>query len=138
VVVSGSVSENMPPPISQQGEWLKKLGWMPRRTGTQRIGTTETPRLIPSVHVPEMFRPTSTSPYRNVPYVPNLIVTYDPTLATGRTGGVLTGGFQYTNAGVLNNLAGEFVRQDFLGRPLPPMPRLPVSPSLAYFGEVNP
>jgi hypothetical protein len=40
------------------------------------------------------------------------------------------------------NEPGQFkwkpVRVDENGWVLPPMPRLPVSPTLAYFGEVNP
>ncbi|MGE3127407.1 MAG: hypothetical protein AB7F50_03775 [Fimbriimonadaceae bacterium] len=52
--------------------------------------------------------------------VSNLNIVYDPMLATATYDG--------TNP----------VRIDAAGRTLPPMPRLPVSPTLAYFGEVNP
>src|SRR5205823_12711985 len=75
IAVMGSVSENMPPPISQQAEWLKKWGWIPRT-----LGATGT--LIPSQHVPPGFNIATTDFY-----VPNLIITYDPVLATDRIGG---------------------------------------------------
>jgi hypothetical protein len=52
--------------------------------------------------------------------VPNLNIVYDPMLATATSDG------------------STWVRTDASGRALPPMPRLPVSPTLAYFGEVNP
>lgn len=108
VRIIGSVSENMPPPMSVQAEWLKKWGWIPMQLGA-------TGRKIPTQHL----GPTGSS---TLPYVPNLTITYDPVLATGLT----------------NGFTGSVVRKDDLGRALPPLPRLPVSPSLAYFGQVNP
>jgi hypothetical protein len=112
VVVLGAISENMPLPMSQQAEWLRKWGWIPRTIGSS--GTR-----IPSSHVPAGYDV-------NVnPYVPNLIVSYDPSLATARVGG-------------FDNVpTNPLIRTDDYGRALPPMPRLPVSPTLAYFGEVN-
>jgi hypothetical protein len=59
-------------------------------------------------------------------FVPNLIIGYDPMLATARVGG-----FDPTSEPVRPADAGGHMT-------LPPMPRLPVSPTLAYFGEVNP
>ncbi len=114
VTILGAVSENMPPPISQQAEWLRKWGWIPRKLAA-------TGRLIPKSHVPDGYDIRDTGPDR---FVPNLVVVYDLTLATARVGG-------FDNANPL-------VRTDGLGRALPPLPRLPVSPTLAFFGEVNP
>ncbi len=54
------------------------------------------------------------------PTVPNLTLVYDPVLASSSADGRTP------------------LRTDEFGRALPPMPRLPVSPTLAYFGEVNP
>ncbi|MCX7800863.1 MAG: hypothetical protein N2109_11035 [Fimbriimonadales bacterium] len=113
VVLVGSVSQNMPVPISQQAEWLRKWGWIPREIGA-------TGRRIPWVHVPEGYDLDDPDTFA----VPNLILAYDPALATGRAGGF--------------DPNSPYVRYDEYGRPLPPMPRLPVSPTLAYFGEVNP
>ncbi len=120
VNIIGSVAENLPPPIAVQSEWIRKWGWIPRRIGATGIG-------IPLKHVPG-FDPNylngpSAQQKRN--FVPNLIIQYDPVLATGR----------------LNTVdpliqAADPIRQDEIGRPLPPMPRLPVSPRLAYFGEL--
>lgn len=113
VTIVGSVAENMPPPISQQAEWLRKWGWIPREHGA-------TGELIPWSHVPQGFDIANGDLY-----VPNLTVVYDSALATARLNG-----FDDT-------LANPYIRVDN-GRPLPPLPRLPVSPTLAYFGEVNP
>jgi hypothetical protein len=116
VNIVGSVAENLPPPISVQSEWIRKWGWIPRRIGATQVG-------IPWQHVPAST-PNDASNYlasRN--FVPNLVIQYDPVLATGRL-----------NTPNLN-LAVP-IRKDEIGRPLPPMPRLPVSPRLAYFGEL--
>lgn len=128
VQVVGSVTENMPPPIGQQGEWLKKWGWIPRVHGA-------TGQLIPGQHVPAGFNVSTDM------YVPNLLISYDPALATDRNAGFVGVG----GAGVDLNTLIRFQPVDVDGDgnadiyyPLPPMPRLPVSPTLAYFGEVNP
>lgn len=53
-------------------------------------------------------------------YVPNFTVSFDPVLATASDG------------------MGNPLRRDRNGWTLPAMPRLPVSPTLLYYGEVNP
>jgi hypothetical protein len=127
VAIVGSISENMPAPLDQQAQWIKRWGWIPAQQGGRYdfSGATPRPVLIPKSHVPAGYdiNPGSTSPAL---YVPNLIVNYDPVLATARINGFDTSA---------TNLV---VRQDEFGRTLPPLPRLPVSSSLAYFGEVNP
>lgn len=110
VRIIGAISENMPPPISQQAEWIRKWGWIPKELGS-------TGRLIPWQHVPDGYDPSGSTLA-----VPNLIVSYDLDLATAKADGF--GGTTY-------------IRTDSMDRPLPPMPRLPVSPTLAYFGELN-
>lgn len=120
ITVYGAVSQNMTPSISAQSEYMKKWGWIPREQGSSG-------RLIPSIHVPNGYDivPGST---RDDRYVPNLNIVYDPVLATGRITGFV-------------NVPNSYVRSERVGTidyPLPPMPRLPVSPTLAYFGEVNP
>lgn len=124
VVLVGSVSENMPPPIATQAEWIKRWGWIPRLQGAARAlaGSNLVLRQIPIQHFPDRANPLA-----NPDYVPNLVVTYDPVLATGRTDGFAT-----------VSDPNSYVRRDAFGRALPPLPRLPVSPTLAYFGEVNP
>jgi len=70
--------------------------------------------LVPWQHVPAGFD------LSTQPGVPNFIVMHDPALAGASADGVTP------------------LRMDAFGRALPPTPRLPVSPTLVYFGEVNP
>lgn len=125
VTIFGALSENMPAPVQLQTEWSRKWGWIPHEHGSSGDG-------IPTSHVPAGWNPNDPT----APYVPNLTIIYDPTLATGRTTGFV-------------DLPGSYIRSeryvpDPVGNPgfsvelpLPPMPRLPVSPTLAYFGEVS-
>jgi len=73
-----------------------------------------------------------------IPFVPNLIVAYDPMLATARTQGFVTDNdpTSYVRTGWYD-FNGDGIQQAWEFVPLPPMPRLPVSPALSYFGEVE-
>jgi hypothetical protein len=118
ISIIGSVSENMPPSMDVQSQWTEKWGWIPRDLGASGV-------TIPDQHVPR------NSTYRgatamNWLWVPNLTISYDPVLATARPAG-------FNNDPTANPL----IRMDAYGRALPPLPRLPVSPVLAYFGEVR-
>ncbi len=126
VTIVGSVAENMPPPSSQQAEWIRKWGWIPRSLGSSGSN-------IPLQHVPA-------SANSGLPFVPNLIVSYDPVLATGRTMGFARTGSNTDSPYVRSvwyDYNGDGVQQDWEIQPLPPLPRLPVSPALSYFGEVQ-
>lgn len=111
----GAIAENMPAPISQQAEWQRRWGWIPRK-----IGATET--LIPKQWVDgstlnvEGANPTNW-------WIPNLTLNYDPALA------LATADINSMQP-IRTTADGQWI--------LPPLPRMPVSPSLAYFGEVNP
>ena len=85
-------------------------------------GQNATPVLIPTAHVPAGWD-IALGNVNAHHYVPNLITTYDPVLATGRADG-------------FGSVGNAYIRVDSFGRPLAPLPRLPVSPTLAYFGEV--
>lgn len=113
VSLIGSISENMPVPISQQAEWQRKWGWMPRTIGATGL-------YAPHQHIPQNWG-TITGNTPTQFYVPNLILSYDPSLALGSADGATP---------IRTTPDGRWI--------LPPMPRLPVSPSLAYFGEQNP
>lgn len=116
IVIHGAVSQNMPLPISYQAEWLRKWGWIPRNfSANYHVPGSGTQVLIPERHVPAGYDITGADRY-----VPNLIVTYDATLATASLAG----------------FGSDYLRRDRFGRSLPPMPALPVGPKLAYFGEV--
>lgn len=116
VTLVGSVSENMPPPSAVQSEWIRKWGWIPRAYAA-------TGQNIPSLHAPADPDPGAGGAANSV--LPNLVRQYDPVLATGRVAGFET----------LNDPRTS-LRIDEYGRTLPPMPRLPVSPTLAFFGEM--
>lgn len=109
MTIFGSISENMPPSMGQQTEWLRKWGWMP-----YLIGATERP--LPSLYIPEGYAPEE----GGIEYVPNINLIYDPMLLSCKT------------------TDNQPIRQDGYGNILPPMPRLPVSPTLAYYGEIRP
>lgn len=107
VQVIGSISENMPAPMSVQVAWQRLWGWMPRYIGG-------TGNIIPRQHAQGRNMSTNL-------WVPNFSLTYDPALAMASADG--------TNA-IRTSADGLWT--------LPPLPKLPVSPTLAYFGEVNP
>lgn len=112
----GAISENMPAPIAQQAEWQRRWGWMPRTLPGTDLSA-------PRQHIPAGW-PDITVPAPTDPrgfYLPNLTLTYDQSLAIGSADGANP---------IRTSSDGLWV--------LPPMPRLPVSPKFAYFGEENP
>lgn len=113
VAVDGSVSENMPPNAAQQAEYLRKWGWIPTQFGASG-------QSIPAQHIDPLTS--------GLAYTGNFSISYDPVLATGRSTG-----FSATNSTASN----PYIRTDSYGRPLPPMPCLPVSPTIVYYGEVD-
>lgn len=130
--IVGSIAENLPPPISQQAEWLKKWGWIPTKQAGTYDPANGNPRYVPVNHVSAW---TKANPAAR-PFTPNLTISYDPTLATGRVGGAF--GFDAnTDASNPANPNAMIRTSRFNGvtYQLPPMPRLPVSPTLAFFGE---
>lgn len=134
VDIVGSVAENMPPPIAQQSEWLKKWGWIPTKLAGSYHASTGAPRYIPVNHVSDWTKANAGAR----PFTSNLTISYDPSLATGRVGGAF--GFDSTNDASNPTNANAMIRTSkFNGvtYQLPPMPRLPVSPTLAFFGEVK-
>lgn len=116
IQIIGAVSENMPVPISVQSEWMRKWSWIPREQGSSGVSIPEAHALGTDLTVQN--------------FVPNLTITYDPVLATGRQSG-------FANSSDIDDPNSPTIRADEFGRPLPPLPRLPVSPTLAYFGEVR-
>jgi len=112
VSIVGAVTENMPAPIAQQSEWQRKWGWMPRTLpGTDLYA--------PLQHVPLGYNVIGAAAPDRV--LPNFVITYDSALAQNSADGVNP---------LRRTPDGQWT--------LPPMPRLPVSPSLAYFGEEQP
>lgn len=135
--IVGSVSENMPPPMSQQAEWLKKWGWIPTKAPSAYDFTSGELRNIPYSHLSPLTRTLFAANPNGTFWTPNISITYDPNLATGRVNGY--GADTSILASDPNN-ANTYIRSEVnngVFRALPPMPRLPVSPSLAYFGEIT-
>jgi hypothetical protein len=129
ISIVGSIAENMAPPISQQAEWQKKWGWIPTKQAGVFNPANGASRNIPFSHVSAW---TKTSPAAR-PFTENLIVSYDPMLATGRADG-------FSTNTPLNDPVNPAIRTTTINgvtHQLPPMPRLPVSPTLAFFGEVK-
>jgi hypothetical protein len=117
VTIIGSVSENFPASMADQSLWLQHWGWIPGEFG-------ESNQYIPDQHFPRI--PGTNNPdFSNSNYVPNLSINYDPSMVSGRIGGTF-------------DQAVPMIRSDQYGRPLPPLPKLPVGTKLLYFGEVNP
>lgn len=108
VQIFGSITENMPAPMSDQMKWKQRWGWIPVDLGS----TGET---IPAQWVADLGANVS-----DLVTIPNIYFRYDPTLARGSADGV------------------SALRTDDFGNALPPTPRLPISPTLSYYGEVNP
>ena len=127
--IVGSIAENMAPPLAQQAEWQKKWGWIPTKQAGVFNGATGASRFIPVSHVSDW---TKANPAAR-PFTENLIVSYDPMLATGRADG-------FSTNTPLNDPVNPAIRTTTINgvtHQLPPMPRLPVSPTLAFFGEVK-
>ena len=66
IVIRGAIAENLPWAIQDQGEWLKKWGWIPPQYGNSGIP-------IPPWHLRD-----PRNPARNLPMGYNLIMEYDP------------------------------------------------------------
>jgi hypothetical protein len=111
VQILGSVSENMPPPLSVQAVEFQKWGWIPVQIGSSTL----------DLNIPIQHNPTKSNTL-----VPNFTISYDPDIATGRIEG-FSG----------DNSTGTYIRTDSYGRPLLPMPRLPVSPNFTFFGDMQ-
>ncbi len=132
VTVVGSVSENMPPPIAQQAEWIKRWGWIPLQSGTRSDPATGNRVLVPTDHVVDGL----TVGTSGAGYAPNLTIQYDPMLATGRVSRYAADAPVFADLNGVNSPVRYQVVNGQI-QSLPPMPRLPVSPTLAYFGEAK-
>lgn len=136
IKVIGSIAENMPPPMAQQAEWLRKWGWIPGSSGATGLASGANAPNIPGVHRLNAIDFGTGNPILGDSlYYPNLEVRYDPVLATGRARGRYSSSRQPFDAD--NPVVRYDVGADGEVVTLPPMPRLPVSPTLAYFGELK-
>lgn len=130
--IVGSIAENMPPSIAHQSEWMKKWGWIPTKQAGAYNTVNGAPSYIPVNHVSAW---TKANPAAR-PFTSNLTITYDTSLATGRVGGTFgfDAAFDASNPGNANAMI-RTTNLNGVTYQLPPMPRLPVSPTLAFFGE---
>ncbi|MHB1460284.1 MAG: hypothetical protein ACYC1M_03265 [Armatimonadota bacterium] len=103
----GSIAENRPMSIQDQRVWLEHWGWIPTRYGSS--GNS-----VPELHI----TPNPAKPTEDPGASPNLTMEYCfPQLTADADG-------HYAQ-----------LREDEFGRPLPPMPSLPVCPGFVYFGK---
>jgi type II secretory pathway pseudopilin PulG len=131
VTIQGSVVENMPADIADQGAWMLKWGWIPKFQGADlgapAVGTVmTTPH--PSLNGMCPGALNSTAVAVNAAAAPNLPVQANlPAIGLN---------IQYdTEEGTGYSAAqSAFIRLDQYGRPLPYAPALPVSPDLLYSG----
>lgn len=70
ITIRGAIAENLPWAIQDQGEWLKKWGWIPPQYGNSGIS-------IPPTHLRDPRDPT-----RSLPMGYNLVMEYDPVFTT--------------------------------------------------------
>jgi hypothetical protein len=118
LTIYGTVAENLPAQIGDQGAWLEKWGWVPAR-----YGSTGLP--ISGSTVDEVF--TMHGPQGDLGGIP------DPA-TNQRSGNGLR--FQFNDRAILPYRPdGEAFRRDRYERILPIAPRLPVAQGLLYFGE---
>ncbi len=107
VRIVGSISENRPMSIQDQQVWLSHWGWIPTRYGSSG-------KNVPDLHI----TPNPSKPNDDPGASPNLTMEYCfPQLVADADG-----------------YYGQ-LREDEYGRPLPPMPSLPVCPGFVYFGQ---
>lgn len=103
----GTIAENRPMSIQDQRVWLEHLGWIPTRYGSSN-------QQVPGLHI----TPNPAKPKDDPGASPNLSMEYCfPQLTADADG-------HYAQ-----------LREDEFGRPLPPMPSLPVCPGFVYFGK---
>lgn len=118
----GTITENLPAEIGDQGAWLEKWGWVPRFYGSTGLidlttGNDTNPAqgaAIPTIHG---------YPNTNPPFL----------FGTGE--GIV---YEFNNDAITPYLAnGAPIRPNPYRptEPLPLAPRLPVAPGLLYFGE---
>jgi hypothetical protein len=111
IVIYGGVSENVPASIADSYEWMEKWGWIPPWHGSNKneMTTGYRQQLIPGAA-------NAQGPQQGLTFI------YDPQLS-------------YPAFMTQQNGTVYEPRTDAYGRPLPLLPKLPVSPDTLYFGE---
>ncbi len=140
ITVYGTVAENLPAQIGDQGAWLEKWGWVPRYYGS--TGLPRDPKIVGAPPQGDVV---------NTVHGPLGALGGSPKAGGGpneRLGNGIV--YEFDDRAILpyrRNLDGTYaldangqlipIRQDAYGRALPIAPRLPVAPGLLFFGESN-
>jgi hypothetical protein len=126
----GSINENLPAEIADQGAWMEKWGWVPRYYGatglTEAAGYPDMGNVVPTVHGPN-----------------GNLTKQDATLPGTGGNGII---FEYDEralapyapqySGSFNAIGVPLRRNPYNpNEPLPFAPRLPVAPGLLYYGQ---
>lgn len=130
ITFCGSINENLPAEIADQGAWMEKWGWVPRYYGATGLpnaaGYPGMGDAIQTVHGPE-----------------GTLAKQDGTLPGNGGNGII---FEYDQralspyapqySGAFNAIGRPLRRNSYNpNEPLPFAPRLPVAPGLLYYGQ---
>jgi hypothetical protein len=124
VTVYGAVSENAPAPIGDRVAWMEKWGWIPPTHGNSAADEDQTVEWRVPLDPTDTPKDPGTAgdPIRQRGFK----IVYDYKLSYPKLP---------NPADDTNRNADLPMRRDWLMRPLPITPKLPVSPQLVYFGE---
>ncbi|NUQ70896.1 MAG: hypothetical protein HUU17_08755 [Chthonomonadales bacterium] len=145
ITIVGAISENRTASISDQAAWMQLWGYIPQRYGSTGLSpTSTTPSEVPTEHLfatdvgLSIGNPAANDHRAQIERAAGITrglrMIYDPALGAPYSN-YNPGGGTYYRLGGWAHVAGGSLRQDDLGRALPPLPRLPVCPGFVYFGE---
>lgn len=119
ITIFGAISENVPAPVSDAAAWMDKWGWIPGQHGSETDPSHRTVTYRPPME-PDPSHPNGGVNDTTVKRQ-GLTILYDRLLSYPRVP---------SGSG-----PDRPVRPDYYGRPLPSVPKLPVSPQTLYFGQ---
>lgn len=143
ITIVGAVSENRTASIADQAAWMRLWGYIPAVNGSTGNGPGGgNPDPVPDAHLKvaevagSLATDYRTTMEKNATITRGLRFLYDPLLRMPYAGYNPAGG-QTLVLNTWNHVLGGAVRQDDYGRPLPPVPRLPLCPGFVFYGEVR-
>ena len=133
LTIFGTVAENLPAQVGDQGAWLEKWGWVPRYYGSTGLPNS-TPQAAVTLHGPEGAL--GAAPGSAQRYGTGLVYDFNDygVLPYQRTVANNTVNYDY-NRPVREDPYRNTRLTPGIVEPLPIVPRLPVAQGLLYFGE---